>query len=452
MLLTALPDNHVSLQALELLNSQRHLLANDLEIRTRNMMKCFANTPGVLPPPSTAVDSVWNLMPNDKVDTLPMPRQPDVIFFRAPPTTVDAAFTIVKDPSPLSYKTRTPTSYKCGTDNVSSNNITKGYQPKAHEKFSRKTNTLKERALPPSGQHRSFFSDAENSFITQPGQFPIFTGGFETIVDVKMEELRVHGLAFVVKSLLTDGVQSVQSAPLVSMIVHTMSDRLMKETPKKVKRLERALRVSAMEVFRLHWKPVKSFSADRENGSTKRYFQDGEWRNISSTSGRHSALTLTGVNKAGLLGSLFSANIMTADDIALCLTMLSEETHFDRLCAIHALLLYADDRLCRQQNLSALIKLKGELRIVDPLTGLYTWGPVPHSRALIQVSIRTSIGCNHVQVNLFQDILDTIEGWMAVQAHKRKQCRIVAESYSTQKPPLKAVRPRTRAGRMRNKA
>ncbi|KAG1719185.1 hypothetical protein EDB19DRAFT_1648658 [Suillus lakei] len=219
-----------------------------------------------------------------------------------------------------------------------------------------------------------------------------------------MEELRVHGLSFAVESLLTAGVQTVQSTPLISMVVRTMLVRLTKESPKQAKHFERTLRVGAMEVFRLHWKPV----------------------DISSTSGRHSALTLIGVNKAGLLGSFFSAKVATAEDIALCLSMLSEEIHFDRLCAMHALLLYADDRLCKRPNLPALMQFKARLHLVDPLTDLYLWGPAPHSQALVQ------------------DIFDTIEGWMAVQAHKREQIRIFSEI--CRKPPLKAVGPRMRVG------
>ncbi|KAG1872972.1 hypothetical protein DFJ58DRAFT_722135 [Suillus subalutaceus] len=414
MLLNTLPDN-VSSQILEPFekNSQQHLLTNDLEIRTRNMMKCFANTPGALPPPSTTVRSVWNLTPNDKVDTMPMPLQGNVIFLRAPPTTMEATFAVINDPSSIIYETCTPTSHTCNVDDVSSNDIAEGYPPKADEKLSLETNGPEENALPPNDQRPS---DAENSCVTQPGESPLFAGGFGKIVDAKMEELRVHGFAFVVKSLLTAGAQSVQSAPLVSMVVQTMLDRLAKESPKQMKRFERALRVGAMDVFHIHWKP------------------DGDWKDICSTSGRHSALTLIGVNKAGLLGSLFSANVVTAEDIAHCLSILLEDIHFDRLIAIHALLLYADDRLCKQRYLPALIRLKEELRVVDPLTDLYLWGPVPHSQALMQ------------------DIFDTIEGWMTIQAHKREQCRVFAESQSTQKPPSKVVGPRMRADTMRNKA
>lgn len=133
-----------------------------------------------------------------------------------------------------------------------------------------------------------------------------------------------------------------------------------------------------------------------KNGSTKRCFQDGDWRNICFTTGQHSILTLTGINKASLLGSLFSANIVTADDIGLCLSLLLGHIHFDRLCAIHALLSCADYRVCEQKHLSAFLHLQKMLRVVDPLTGLYMWGPEPHSQALIQVNIRSFCGCNHV--------------------------------------------------------
>ncbi|KIK34328.1 hypothetical protein CY34DRAFT_98221 [Suillus luteus UH-Slu-Lm8-n1] len=288
------------------------------------------------------------------------PQQADVVFIRAPPTTT---FTNAEDPSSLTYETRTPTSHTRRVDNI---------------------------------------------FITQPGEPPIVAGWFETMVDAKMEELRAHGMAFVVRSLLTDGVQNAQSTPFVSMVARTMLDRLAKVSTKKMKRFNRTLRTGAMEDFCLHWK------------------SDGDWRNICSTTGQHSILTLTGINKASLLGSLFSADIVTADDIGLCLSILLGHIHFDRLCAIHALLVCADDRLCK--NLSALLHLQKMLRIVDPLTGLYMWGPVPHSQALIQ------------------NILATIEGWMTVQAHEREQYR------PTWQPPSRAAGRRMRGGRMRNRA
>ncbi|KAG1789150.1 uncharacterized protein HD556DRAFT_1447213 [Suillus plorans] len=376
-------------------NSRRHLLQIDLEIRIRNMMKLLPNSPGVLPPPSTTIRNAWNPEPNKKVSTkliLPQARG-DVMFLRTPPTTMDASFSVGNDTSSLIRETCTPTSHTCNTNGVSSSKVAGRYQHKTNEKFSLKTN-IPEQRLPPSDQHPARLADTENNCVTQPGKSSIYAKGFRKIVEAKMEELRVHGLDFVVESLLTDGVQNVDSALLVSMVVQTMLIKLTKESPKQIKGLERILRVRAMNMFRLHWR------------------SDGNWKNICSTSGQYSALTLTGVNKAGLLGSLFSANIVTAEDIAICLFVLLEDIHFDRLCAIHALLLYADNRLCDPQNLPVLLKLKEKLRVVDPLTNLCLWGPVPHSQALVQ------------------KIFDIIEGWMVdiVRAYKREQGRVFAGS------------------------
>jgi hypothetical protein len=177
-------------------------------------MECFAKTPGALPPPSTTVHSVWNLVPNDRVDTMSMPQQADVTFIRAPPTTT---FTNADDPSSLTYETRTPTSHTRRADNI---------------------------------------------FVTQPGEPPIVAGLFQTNVDAKIEELRAHGMAFVVKSLLADGVQGVQSTPFVSMVARTMLNRLAMVSLTKMELFKTTLRAGAMEDFLSHWKSVESFSAN----------------------------------------------------------------------------------------------------------------------------------------------------------------------------------------------
>ncbi|KAG1737582.1 uncharacterized protein EDB91DRAFT_484850 [Suillus paluster] len=427
--------DHISSPILEQFdkNSQRHLLACDLENRGRRMMECFANSTGTLPMPSTTTRNVWNLLPNDTANTMAVPLRAGVVFLRAPPPTpMDAAFTVVNESSSrtrsddmgwsLIYETRLPTpdtlvsevaSDTCGTDIVSSTDFSEGCQPKADEQSSLEIKDSDKNVLSPSDHDHLCPSDAEGSSFTQPGGSPILAGGFEEIVDVRLEELRVRGLGFIVESLLAAGVESVQSAPLISMVVRTMSHRMTKKSPTEAKRFEKALRERALEVFRQYWKP------------------DGDWRHISSTSGRHSALTLIGVNKAGLMGSLFSAKVVTGGDIALCLSMLEEEVHFDRLCAMHALLLYANDKLCKTRNLPALTQLKARLSHVDPVTGLYLWAPAPHARTLLQ------------------DISDIIEGWMVVQADKRKRYH---PSDSSPRPPLKAVGPRMREGRTRDKA
>lgn len=229
------------------------------------MMKLLPNSPGVLPPPSTTIRNAWNLEPNKKVVRNPVPPQArgDVRFLRTPPTTMDASFTVVNDTSSLIRETCTPTSHTCSTGDVSSSKVVGCYQPKTlDEKFSLKTN-IPERRLPPRDQHPAHLADTESNCVTQPGKSSIYAEGFRKIVEAKMAELRVHGLDFVVESLLTDGVhRNVDSALLVSMVVQTMLIKLTKESPKQIKGLERILRVRAMNMFRLHWKSVESFSVD----------------------------------------------------------------------------------------------------------------------------------------------------------------------------------------------
>jgi hypothetical protein len=96
---------------------------------------------------------------------------------------------------------------------------------------------------------------------------------------------------------------------------------------------------------------------------------------------------LRGVNKAGFMGSLFNARVATAEDIALCLSLLLEgDKHFDRLCAMHAILVQANDKLCKSRNLPALMRLKENITAKDPESGKYVWATTPHSDAILKVS------------------------------------------------------------------
>ena len=142
------------------------------------------------------------------------------------------------------------------------------------------------------------------------------------------------------------------------------------------------------------------------------------------------------------MGSLFYANVVTAEDITLCLSMLLEEIHLDRLCAIHAMVLHADDRLCKSRNLPALMQFKDRLLLVDPVSNVYLWNLVPHAQTLLQVGFGIWCLCHYVRTKHLQDILDTIEDWMIRQADKREHYR---ESYLSQKrPPVAVVGPRLR--------
>jgi len=95
------------------------------------------------------------------------------------------------------------------------------------------------------------------------------------------------------------------------------------------------------------------------------------------------------VNIAGFLGSLFTAEIVTADDIHLCLGLLiNRSVDFDRLCAMHALIVQANDKLCKSKNAAATAGFRENLSVQYSKTG-HLWGDKEHSRTL--VAVRNSI-------------------------------------------------------------
>lgn len=94
-----------------------------------------------------------------------------------------------------------------------------------------------------------------------------------------------------------------------------------------------------------------------------------------------------GINISSFIGRLFDARIATARDIYLCLSFLLEgEKCFDRLCAMHALLVQANDKLCKNRNLATLMQFKDEITSRDGESGVYLWGVTPNSRMVLVVS------------------------------------------------------------------
>ena len=86
------------------------------------------------------------------------------------------------------------------------------------------------------------------------------------------------------------------------------------------------------------------------------------------------------------MGGLFSEKISSAKDIHLCLTLLLDgEKRFGRLCAIHALLVQANDKLCKNRNLPALMHFKDDITYISEESGEYIWATDPQSKSLINV-------------------------------------------------------------------
>ncbi|KAH7883028.1 hypothetical protein F5I97DRAFT_1816109 [Phlebopus sp. FC_14] len=248
-------------------------------------------------------------------------------------------------------------------------------------------------------------SDTDSPGSSQQ-ESPTPTIKFQEMVENGIADYRARGAGPLVETLIIAGVETIQSAIWVSMSANAIVKKVTKSSGTEGKNLEKAVRVAAMEMFRQHWQPVN-------------------WFAVCSTSSQHSAMTLRGVNKAGFMGSLFTARVATAEDIALCLSLLLEgEKHFDRLCAMHAVLVQANDKLCKNRNLAALMHFKETVTSKDEL-GEYLWAQTAHARTILK------------------DILDTIEGWVATQTLKRVRNRASTMSRVFSK---KAVGPRLRTG------
>lgn len=94
-----------------------------------------------------------------------------------------------------------------------------------------------------------------------------------------------------------------------------------------------------------------------------------------------------GINIASLIGSLFDEKMSPAKDIHLCMSLLLEgEKRHDRLCAMHALLVQANDKLCKNRNLPALMQVRDGIVSINRETGEYLWATAPRSKTIITVS------------------------------------------------------------------
>ena len=92
---------------------------------------------------------------------------------------------------------------------------------------------------------------------------------------------------------------------------------------------------------------------------------------------------LRGVNLAGFIGSLFKASFLNADDVHMCLDLLAVnpvQLHF--LCAMHALIVHCDERLCANEHWPGTSRFCTKLTVYKRPTGDVSW----ESHVLINVS------------------------------------------------------------------
>lgn len=131
-------------------------------------------------------------------------------------------------------------------------------------------------------------------------------------------------------------------------------------------------------------------------------------------------LVLTGVNIAGFVGSLFSAGIVTAEDIHLCLDLLvNSSVDFLRLRAMHALIVHANDKLCKTKHAPFMRRFRQQVSVQCRRSGHFIWGRNELSRLLVAVSFPRRAAAALYSFQLPQNIINTIDKWFARQMLKQ---------------------------------
>jgi hypothetical protein len=94
------------------------------------------------------------------------------------------------------------------------------------------------------------------------------------------------------------------------------------------------------------------------------------------------------VNIAGLMGSLFTVGIVTAEDIHRCLELLFDNTDdYYHLCAMHSLVFHANDKLCKTKSAPAMARFRRQLSLDYPDYHNYTLSGTVSNQALVAVSL-----------------------------------------------------------------
>ncbi|KAH7910394.1 hypothetical protein BJ138DRAFT_1126911 [Hygrophoropsis aurantiaca] len=406
-------------------NQRQQTLASKLEADAHQLFSFFqANAlPGnALPEPKEHIRDLWNILPNNTVDIMPMSLKTGFVFVRAPPPSPVTATYPQDESSVFSESTLHTRSDDSGslliyeteshspTPDIVAFQVTEkalsGLPDDGTFDFgiiecpTQKTADDGADSVPQSSESSS---DGESNSSLQDA--PVFTPSFQRMVADGVEMFRTQGATALIKSLLQSGVEDYRSASPVAWIAQGIIKEMIRCDQTTGKNLERALRAAAMQMFRQHWK------------------YDGDWALVASTlTEEPSFMTLRGINIAGFLGSMFSARIGTAEDVALCLSLLLEGSpHFDRLCAMHALLVQANDKLCKNRNRHSILRFREAITLKDKVTGTYLWAPSEHAHFLLQ------------------DMLATIDGWIATQTIKRDRYNA---NFAARFAPTRIIGPR----------
>ncbi|KAG8216095.1 hypothetical protein J3R82DRAFT_8096 [Butyriboletus roseoflavus] len=391
-------------------NIQQQLFASELRIKVQRMKECFPVVS--LPLPTAEVAAAWNDLPNETTDVLPMSMKTGLVFLQAPPPT----------PTELSFETDDP-SLNGSRDDGWLADVTDSPTPDvmafralqgslASEDDSMSRCSHPDRSL--NGQINEDSFQCTSSSSPSSGHGSLSSGsrasptpmGFHDMVNQWLLDYRAKGLERFVESLIEFGVASPGTVPLASSIARAVVQKVAKVSYMEGKELEITIRHTSLAAFKSNWNSNET------------------WMEVSSTQANTVSPTSHGTNIASFIGSLFDARICNAKDIHVCLSLLSGgEKCIDRVCAMHALMVQANDKLCKNRNLPALMQFRDEITLRDKETGEYLWATTPRSKPIIA------------------DIVATIERWLVSQALRRDQSRVSAGNRAIRQ---KAVGPRLR--------
>ena len=194
-----------------------------------------------------------------------------------------------------------------------------------------------------------------------------------------------QGPEALISLLLERGVHDHKSAVPVATIIRTLQKDLLSKAPDTGRNFSVRLRFSAMTMFQEHWKAVRDAPFYQMQQTSGLQICTLQRVSISATVGCEevSRTLIRGTNIAGFMGSLFTAGIVTADDIHRCLESLMENAaEYDRVCAMHALVVQANDKLCKSKSAPFMKRFREAFPDHNQGVGI--------SRFLIEVSVSLS--------------------------------------------------------------